>query len=307
MKKKTKTNIVAGVASFFSILVILFLVDILKGENKLNALKQDIIYDYYDEENLQKVLKDRLGDAYEDDLQTDFDNFTISLVLEELAKFEINKNKEFNSFLDKEWLQGYNEENKNLAEEIAGKPIDKSTYYLKLTTFQEGGTYKELTSLIQEFSKYDNLIIDLRDNTGGSFKELEKVLTMFMKKDTLLFQLKTRDDTEKYYSNNKSPVTFQNIVVLTNNRTASSSELLIVSLKENLEHVTQIGTHTYGKNIGLSIRTFNDESGMVFISSVMEGPNSKKLDENGLAPDIEVMDKAKQLETAIDFLASQKQ
>ena len=129
----------------------------------------------------------------------------------------------------------------------------------------------------------------MRNNTGGGFDDFTKISNFFLEEGSEIYRLNTSKNTIIEKSTNKNPALFENIVILTNNYTASASELFILSLKANLDNVTLIGTNTYGKNISCSIRTFKDKTGAAFITSHMAGPNGAEIaSPEGIAPDIYV-------------------
>ena len=65
----------------------------------------------------------------------------------------------------------------------------------------------------------------------------------------MIFKEKNRDgsiDDYKTISKVKQ-YTFDKIILLVNEDTASAAEVLTAALKENLDNVTIVGTNTYGK------------------------------------------------------------
>ena len=77
------------------------------------------------------------------------------------------------------------------------------------------------------------------------------------------------------------------IVILTNNNTASSSEILAGALKDH-EKAKIIGTKTYGKGVIQQLMTLPDGSGLKITAEEYLTPNRTKINKIGIQPDEEV-------------------
>lgn len=256
--------------------------------DKVVRMRDDLIFNYYDKSKLTEVLEKNLGDHYTGNLREDFDHFVISIVMGELRQVEDEKWKRYNDFLSKDFIEKYEDSGKKQAGEIYSKSFDENTYYIDLKDFYDDVTYERVQSYISEMKLHKNLIIDLRNNTGGPLDELRKVAEIFLDQDQVIYKTKRSDSEKVVRSKNEKQVEFEKIVLLTNHKTASASELLILALKENLNNVVIIGTTTYGKGRSFGMRKFIDGTGMIFLNAVMLGPNSSQIPMSGLKPNIEV-------------------
>ena len=77
------------------------------------------------------------------------------------------------------------------------------------------------------------------------------------------------------------------IVILTNNNTASSSEILAGALKDH-EKAKIVGTKTYGKGVIQQLMTLPDGSGLKITAEEYLTPNRTKINKIGIQPDEEV-------------------
>ncbi|WP_165861279.1 S41 family peptidase [Paenibacillus paeoniae] len=254
-------------------------------QNKLSLMRTDIVQNYYDETKLRDIMKEQLGKDYLGELEQDFDHFVMSIVTERLSEYEPERNKRYNTFMSSDRMREFHEDATDQSASTSGYASDEHTYYLQLPRFYNGITYKKVKSLVPEMKRYNRLIIDLRDNGGGHVTEFAKVAELFVPKDAHLYSLTTSKGVTKMYSSNESPLMFEQIVILINDNTASVSELFILALTGNLDNVTLIGTETYGKEVAYSIREFKDDSALLFITSLMEGPNGMKID-GPIKPDV---------------------
>ena len=293
--------------------------------NKLLLLKSDLGTYYYNMEKLENLMKEKLGDDYLGDWDKDFDHYVISLVMEQLQSVEHKKFSRYNAFLSKEKVEKIVGDMEKAAGEVTGKELTPDTFYLQLSGFYDGITLEKVKDHHASMSNHPNIIIDLRNNTGGSIDETEKVAQLFLEKGQTIYQIAYSERTKIVTSGNDQPLKYQNMVLLTNDQTASSAELFVLALRENLPHAVVIGTRTYGKPVSYAFRKYSDGAGMIFINGIMKGPNGAEIRVDGIEPDISVgnteaqyaeisdpdlreqqrkTDERLQLETALEYLAS---
>ena len=110
------------------------------------------------------------------------------------------------------------------------------------------------------------------------------------------------------------PIINMPIVILTNENTASASEILAGALKD-LGKAKTVGTKTYGKGVIQQILSLSDGSGLKITIEEYQTPNRKKINKIGIEPDekVELPDSVKsvlnikesedtQLQKAIEML-----
>lgn len=161
------------------------------------------------------------------------------------------------------------------------------TGILKLTNFSDNTAAdfkKELDEL--EADGMDGLVIDVRGNPGGLLEAVEDILMEFIPSDTPYIQIEDRDgNKDPHYSTLKEKKDYP-IVVLTDEGSASASEILAVALKEVGYDV--VGTKSYGKGTvqqALSV----DENIMVKLTSFKWlSPKGNWIHEKGVEPTVEV-------------------
>ena len=138
----------------------------------------------------------------------------------------------------------------------------------------------------------NTLILDLRDNTGGYVTAAVDVASSFLPKDSVVFQEKLADGTVKEFKTNKqySQVTFDQIVILQNERTASASEIIIGALKDNLPEgmVTTIGNTSYGKGTEQTAMPFEDGTSLKYTIAEWVTPKGTSINGVGFTPDVKI-------------------
>ena len=117
-------------------------------------------------------------------------------------------------------------------------PVEADIYeenigYLKISSFDQGSG-SEVTKKVEELKEKNikSLIIDLRNNGGGIVDEAIEIADLFTNKDSTLLITKDKHGNENISKAKKDKVIEVPIIVLTNENTASASEILAGALKE---------------------------------------------------------------------------
>ena len=167
--------------------------------------------------------------------------------------------------------------------------LENKIGYIQISTFDEG-CYDEFVQKWEELEKkgITSLVVDLRNNGGGIVDEALKIADMFVEKDKTLLITKGKTEDEEITKAEKGKIINIPICVITNENTASSSEILAAAIKENNDNVTLIGTTTYGKGVIQTIYTLIDGSGLKLTTNEYFTPNHNAINKVGIKPDIEV-------------------
>ena len=133
--------------------------------------------------------------------------------------------------------------------------LDNNIGYISVDIFalNTDAQFKEALDAL-ESQNMKSLIIDLRSNTGGHLSTVENMLSMMMDKKHIVYQLQSKEGTVKKYSTGTQDKNYR-IVILQNGVSASASEIMSASLKENLNAYI-IGTNSFGKG---TVQTIVDE------------------------------------------------
>lgn len=149
-------------------------------------------------------------------------------------------------------------------------------------------TYDQFKKQLEELEKMKitSLIIDVRSNTGGHLTSVTSILDLFLNKTDVLYQIKSKDKIKKVYGTDASTRKYP-IVVLTNELSASASEILASALKEAYGAKT-VGIKTFGK--GTMQNMLDLENGGMIKVTTEEWLTSKgnKINKEGVPVDYEV-------------------
>lgn len=193
---------------------------------------------------------------------------------------------------------------------VEEKMLENNIGYMNLATFDEGCSdeFREKYQTLKNQGAR-SLILDLRNNTGGLVDEALKIADMMIEKDkTLLITVDSKGNKEIDKAK-EDPIVEGDIIVLTNEYSASASEILVGALKDN-GRAKSLGTKTFGKGVIQNVFFLNDGSALKLTVNEYFTPNETKINKVGIAPDYEVelpedSQEDVQLNKAIELLKKQ--
>lgn len=155
--------------------------------------------------------------------------------------------------------------------------------YLQIEEFTDNTFFEVKSALAGLGPELQALIIDLRGNPGGPLGSALDVAAMFLPAGTVLTQTVIRGSKERHTSLNHEPDKKMALLLLTDSSTASASEILVASLKEN-KRADTLGRTTVGKNVAQAIMMLSDGSGLAFTVAEYLTPKGASMAQ-GLEPD----------------------
>lgn len=164
---------------------------------------------------------------------------------------------------------------------------NKKIGYMYISIFALN-TYEQFNKQLLELEKQniDSLIIDVRDNSGGHLSSVTDILNLFLNKNQVLYQVKSKDKIKKVYGTTDNDRKY-NIVVLTNEFSASASEILASAIKEAYGGKT-VGVKTFGKGTMQNLIDL-DNGGMIKVTTeIWLTSSGNEINEVGVPVDYEV-------------------
>ncbi len=183
---------------------------------------------------------------------------------------------------------------------VEGKVLSDNIGYIKFTSFDET-TAEDFKATYQDLAKQNikSLIIDLRNNGGGLVDQAVDIADYFLEKDKVVLYEVDKNQNEILEVSENDPIINMPVVILTNENTASASEILAGALKD-YGKATIVGTTTYGKGVIQEILTFKDGSGLKITTKEYQTPNHNKINKVGIQPD-EVVELPDTVENILDI------
>ena len=168
---------------------------------------------------------------------------------------------------------------------VEGEILENNIGYIAFSSFDEG-TSEEFKTKYEELQAkgIKSLIIDLRNNGGGIVDEALEIANFILDKNSVILYEVDKNNNETEEKTTDDPIINIPIVLLTNENTASSSEILAGALKD-YKKATIVGEKTYGKGVIQRLLTLPDGSGLKITSEKYLTPNRTEINEIGIEPD----------------------
>jgi carboxyl-terminal processing protease len=175
--------------------------------------------------------------------------------------------------------------------------------HISIAEFTER-TNGELSDALDEATEQeaDGIILDLRNNPGGLLTAVVDVTSRFLD-DGIVLSITDRDgDQTDYPVESTGGGVELPVVVLVNQFSASSSEVLAGALQDYGRAVIA-GTTTYGKGSANNLYRLSDGSGVYLTTARWYTPAGRLIEGEGIEPDyILDLDEVDPIEWAIDYL-----
>ena len=191
---------------------------------------------------------------------------------------------------------------------LRSEPGDRIAH-IRITTF-----YADTSEKLRETIKgaveagAEGLIIDVRDNPGGLLSSVVDVTSQFLDEGLLvLYEVDGANERRNWQARKGGVARDIPLVILTNEFSASASEILVGALQDH-NRAQVIGATTYGKGSVNILKRLSNGGGLYITYAHWFTPAGRPIQDLGLDPDIEVSSRdrrqaeAKQLEKAIEIL-----
>lgn len=139
--------------------------------------------------------------------------------------------------------------------------LDKTTGYIRITNFSET-TYSEFLAALARLNHdgFRSLVLDLRGNLGGYMAPSVQIANEFLPKGRLILYTEGhRSPRKEYMSDGRGTYQSLPLVVLIDEGTASSSEILAGAIQDN-DRGTVVGRRSFGKGLVQEPIEFSDGS-----------------------------------------------
>lgn len=171
---------------------------------------------------------------------------------------------------------------------VTGSVLDGHIGYVDISTFGEETPVEFANTVLKLNSENANSwIIDLRNNGGGYLTSAISLAGFFIGPDVAV-QVKDRSGVLHLYQAPMQPfVLNQPIIFLTNENSASASEVLTSAVKDYHE-ATIVGTTTYGKGTAQSIFPLSNGGVLKMTVDHFYSAFGREINKVGITPDVEI-------------------
>lgn len=175
--------------------------------------------------------------------------------------------------------------------------------YINISSFSER-TNEEFSAAMDNLTQQaaTGIILDLRSNLGGVLDTVSGVTSHFLKGGVVVSIVDNQGNKTSYSVTPQNIITDLPLVVLTDNYSASGSEVLAGALQD-YGRATIAGTKTYGKGSANSWYALADGSGLYITIARWYTPNGRLIEGKGITPDYELdLEGDALIQWAIDYL-----
>ena len=182
--------------------------------------------------------------------------------------------------------------------------------HIRITSFFSDTAEKLIETLNNaQDAGAEALILDVRDNPGGLLSSVVDVVSQFLDDGLVLYEVDGSNRRTDWEVRNGGTATYIPMVVLTNEFSASASEILAGAFQD-YNRATIIGATTFGKGSVNILRRLDNGGGLYITFAKWFTPLGRPIENVGLEPDVEVVARDRQraetlqLEKAFEVLES---
>ncbi|MCZ0933303.1 MAG: S41 family peptidase, partial [Oligoflexia bacterium] len=187
---------------------------------------------------------------------------------------------------------------------IKFQEIQDDFFYLRIYYFSSN-TLFEINKSVQN-KKIKALILDLRENPGGIFDQAIKVADLFLNEGVIVsYKIKTENKAKSFQAHYSDTLESFPLVVLIDEFSASSSEILAGALKDH-KRATLIGRKTFGKGSIQNIFPLTNNYALKLTVGEYKTPSGHWIHNRGISPDITTEKEAQQLKKNSNLLEDQE-
>ena len=165
---------------------------------------------------------------------------------------------------------------------------DTNMAHLRLVSFSENSAAKLDEAMLEAREAGATcFVLDLRDNVGGLIEQAEGVAARFLPAGSTIYVRKDIDGEEEMTVPDGNDPLDVPLVLLVNEGSASSVEIVAGALKDN-DRAKLVGETTFGTGTVLAEHTLSDGSAILLAVAEWLTPNGDFIRGDGIEPDVEV-------------------
>lgn len=147
------------------------------------------------------------------------------------------------------------------------------------------------------------IVLDLRNIPGGYLTQAVEIASLFIQSGTVV-QIKSGDNTTTK-SADGTDVTNVPVVVLVNEKTAGSAEVLAAALQDS-RRATVVGVQTQGKGSVQVMQPLSFGGALRYTAATYLSPSGRAIDGVGVTPDVVISNADRQASIALEIAASNR-
>lgn len=173
--------------------------------------------------------------------------------------------------------------------------VEGNIGYVRLSTFVNENATKELSNALDEIQKQlggnlKAIVLDLRNNGGGLLDQAVGVTDLFMDRGEVVSTRGRRpEDIDRFYGTPGQKMAGIPLIILTNEGTASASEIVAGALQDKKRAIV-FGTTSFGKGSVQTVIPLNygKDGALRLTTQRYYTPAGRSIQGAGIRPDVEV-------------------
>jgi carboxyl-terminal processing protease len=167
--------------------------------------------------------------------------------------------------------------------------FDGKVGYVPLDQFNENAT----SEIVESVRRLQNagargIVLDLRNNPGGFLDQALSISNLFLRQGQEIASVRGRNsEPQMYFAREKPMAPDIPLVILTNQYTASASEIVAGALQDHKRAII-MGTQTFGKGSVQTILPLGNNTAIKLTTARYFTPNGRSIQAKGIQPDIQV-------------------
>jgi carboxyl-terminal processing protease len=173
---------------------------------------------------------------------------------------------------------------------VKKRMLEEGYGYVRITNFQSRTATDLLKSIsaLQEESKLDGLVLDLRNNPGGVLNGAVGVSDAFLDEGLIVYtEGRINDSSLKYTATPGDILNGASLVILVNGGSASASEIVAGAMQDHKRAII-MGFKTFGKGSVQTIQELRNGSAVKLTTARYFTPNGRSIQAEGIVPDIKL-------------------
>ena len=169
-----------------------------------------------------------------------------------------------------------------------GEMLSNGIGYLQLSSFDEDSS-KDFKKVLDNLKGkgMKGLIVDLRDNPGGYLDQCVNIASNFIPKGDVIVSTIDKYGSKKEYKSKGGEYIGLPLVVLTNENSASASEIFSGAIRD-YNAGTLVGETTYGKGLVQTLIETGEDTALKVTISKYYTPKGEDINKKGISPNTEV-------------------
>ena len=171
---------------------------------------------------------------------------------------------------------------------VKKRMLEEGYGYVRITNFQSRTATDLLKSIseLQEETKLEGLVLDLRNNPGAVLSGAVGVSDAFLDKGLIVYTEGRIDDSSlKYNATPGDALNGAPLVILVNGGSASASEIVAGAMQDHNRAII-MGFKTFGKGSVQTIQELRNGSAVKLTTARYFTPNGRSIQAEGIEPDI---------------------